>query len=334
MVKKTYLLLKERYDLRSQPEIVLLALSLLTIICICPFAIIRYFNHELGLAFINSLIVVVMLCFFIFVYTTRKVNSARLWMSLFVVCASLFEISIKGSSLVYWFFPGSIAIFYLLPYKSASLVNIIWLFGLAIILYQQVLSIEFWIMIITCALLIAFSYIIFRSHHKIQEKLKHLSSIDTLTLAGNRRALNTELALLAKKVKRTPYPLSLVILDLDNFKSINDQYGHIVGDDILKKVSELIDTNVRSDEKVYRYGGEEFVILPLNTDIDNAIITAEKVRKAVNDYLFDVVGNVTISMGVAQYCEGESPEEWVSRADSALYEAKESGRNTVRPCLA
>jgi len=131
---------------------------------------------------------------------------------------------------------------------------------------------------------------------------------------------------------RKKQPMCLILLDLDHFKRINDNYGHLIGDDILVAISKLLINNTRVLDTFYRYGGEEFIIAPLFVDLKAAGEIAEKLRVIVENYIFPSTISVTISLGVAQFQEGEKPADWINRADSALYLAKNSGRNKV--CLA
>ena len=132
-----------------------------------------------------------------------------------------------------------------------------------------------------------------------------------------------------QRAKRYKRPLSLIIFDIDHFKKINDTYGHKVGDEVLKALSKLIKKNIRKIDFAARWGGEEFVILAPETNVEGAKKLAEKLRQAVETYKFPTVGKVTISLGVAQLEPDEKPEDFIVRADMALYKAKEGGRNRV-----
>jgi diguanylate cyclase (GGDEF)-like protein len=124
--------------------------------------------------------------------------------------------------------------------------------------------------------------------------------------------------------------LSLVMADLDHFKSINDQYGHITGDHVLASVAAVFQSHLRTYDLAARYGGEEFVLLLPATSAEGAMVVAERMRKALADITVpDCPRQITMSLGVATWMPGETPEQFVARADAALYKAKNAGRNRV-----
>jgi len=128
---------------------------------------------------------------------------------------------------------------------------------------------------------------------------------------------------------RAHIPCSILILDVDYFKKINDTHGHVTGDNILMEVADLISANTRPSENLYRYGGEEFTIVAENTKIDGALQLAEKLRELIDQHAFISNIHVTASFGVAEVQRSEGPQGWLGRADTALFKAKESGRNRV-----
>jgi diguanylate cyclase (GGDEF)-like protein len=121
-----------------------------------------------------------------------------------------------------------------------------------------------------------------------------------------------------------------VLLDIDHFKRVNDTYGHDTGDFVLRKITELIKENVRRSDILARYGGEEFVIILPETDVKGTSRQIERMRKIIEKTSFDGVGNLTISAGITSYTGKDSSKSMITRADKALYLAKEDGRNRVR----
>jgi len=164
-------------------------------------------------------------------------------------------------------------------------------------------------------------------------KLKKLASTDTLTLLFNRRYFDQVLRREVDRRNRYKLPLTLVMIDIDHFKEINDTHGHEAGDNALRKVASIIADCARTADIVARYGGEEFVVILPQTDPENAVVFAERARAAVDAEeleLDDVKINLTISLGVAgTYAQGGStdPQTLINIADKALYEAKADGRN-------
>lgn len=161
--------------------------------------------------------------------------------------------------------------------------------------------------------------------------LYNLSSKDNLTGAYNRNKFYEILNREVYNTKTKRKNLSVIIYDIDFFKKINDKYGHLNGDIVLKEITSIVTQSIRKSDYMVRWGGEEFLILMPNTDKDGAYIAAEKLRKLIEEYKFSVEGidKVTCSFGVAKYIYGESIAEFINRADVALYDAKNTGRNKV-----
>lgn len=166
---------------------------------------------------------------------------------------------------------------------------------------------------------------------KANQKLAHLSQTDALTQLDNRHHWNTLIAHEFKRVKRYEQVSTLMMLDIDHFKKVNDTYGHVAGDKVIAEVSRVIRESVRETDFSARYGGEEFAICLTNTTAANAVILADRLRKAIESALVLDDGNViqvTISMGMAEFTANiESVDQWTKNADSALYKSKENGRN-------
>ena len=161
------------------------------------------------------------------------------------------------------------------------------------------------------------------------EELEKLATTDSLTNTYNRRKFNQLLNHEMERSRRHHHPLSLVIIDIDFFKSVNDQYGHAAGDDVLISMSKVMKTLMRKTDFICRIGGEEFGIILCDTDEGNAYDVAEKVRICIENTEFSISSQVTISAGIAEYNSDEVMNEFFKRADSALYEAKNTGRNRV-----
>lgn len=158
------------------------------------------------------------------------------------------------------------------------------------------------------------------------------AQIDPLTGINNRTAMDNMLAREVDLAHRNQTPLSLIVADIDFFKAINDQYGHATGDEVLRQFSQTISENLRSSDIVFRYGGEEFVILLTGTNREDAALVAERIRGAVEQVTFDCERGrlkLTASFGAASLTPGDSPEDLFRKADAALYQAKEAGRNCV-----
>ena len=170
-----------------------------------------------------------------------------------------------------------------------------------------------------------------RTLKSTQAELERLVATDRLTGVGNRRAFEQLTELEVAKANRYGVPVSLILFDIDNFKPINDNYGHTVGDSVLVRIARRVSSRLRDTDSIARWGGEEFAVVTPCTPVSGAYVVAEAIRHAVEEDPFLPVGNVTISLGIAQLLPHETATLWVSRADRFLYEAKRQGRN--RTCL-
>lgn len=147
---------------------------------------------------------------------------------------------------------------------------------------------------------------------------------DPLTGVSNRRAMDDALASLTAMKNRYEVIFSIAIVDIDHFKAVNDQRGHVAGDQVLQGVARLLDETARETDIVTRYGGEEFVVLMPQTELSGACVFGERIRQVVERKL-----SLTVSVGVAEAMEGETAEDLLRRADAGLYLAKSCGRNRV-----
>ncbi len=169
--------------------------------------------------------------------------------------------------------------------------------------------------------------------------VEELARHDTLTGAMNRRALMECLQSMIQSVKRKPFPFSIAFVDLDHFKQVNDSCGHRLGDDVLKIFAGILHESVRTTDRVARYGGDEFIVVLVDTAEDAAGVVLERMRENVARHNWKALGlnvNLSASIGVASFQPDETIEKMLARADDALYAAKSAGRNCVRvsPALA
>lgn len=161
-------------------------------------------------------------------------------------------------------------------------------------------------------------------------KFEVMAQVDNLTGLANRNSFESKMMDEFERIERyNSDPFSLIFFDIDHFKNINDTYGHLIGDHVLTSLSNLCKGLLRTNDMLARWGGEEFVaILPM-IDSQKAQIVAEKLRKNIEEYIFEQVGNITCSFGVSQHKAGDTPTALLHRIDNAMYDAKKSGRNRV-----
>jgi diguanylate cyclase (GGDEF)-like protein len=160
-------------------------------------------------------------------------------------------------------------------------------------------------------------------------QLEQMATVDALTGAENRRALEVELEIAIAGFQRDARPVALAVLDLDHFKTINDRFGHDEGDRVLQRFVQVVQASVRRTDRLYRYGGEEFVLLMPATDELGLELAMSHLRSQIRAALTVRDEPVTVSIGGAILRAGEKRDAWFTRADDALYRAKQGGRNRL-----
>ena len=161
------------------------------------------------------------------------------------------------------------------------------------------------------------------------------ASMDPLTGLANRKSFDQAIRKLAGEAMNSGHELALLMIDIDHFKAVNDNWGHQTGDEVLRHVAGVLGRAVRGQDTVARYGGEEFAILLPQSDLSSAISVAENIRRDLSRQPLPLKatppkGRVTLSIGASCYDPGDSISEWIGRSDSALYRAKAEGRDCVR----
>ncbi len=159
-----------------------------------------------------------------------------------------------------------------------------------------------------------------------QNRLERLTLTDELTGACNRRAFDEQFGKVLSRFNRHKVPFSLILLDIDRFKQVNDTRGHLEGDRVLKALAGIVRLQIRPTDLLSRWGGDEFAVL-MECGAEDAHVVANRIRLSASEELSD--RTVTVSAGIAEYCEGESPDDLIRRADQALYAAKNTGRDRV-----
>jgi len=170
-------------------------------------------------------------------------------------------------------------------------------------------------------------------NEKLEQEVKqaeHNASYDVLTNTYNRRIFEEIFLKELSRAKRYSHPLSIILLDIDEFKLFNDNYGHKTGDKVLCAIADLLHKSIRDSDTLARWGGEEFIIILPNISIDQATEKAELIRQEIADFLFFDSMKITCSFGVTSYVDKDNSDSIFARADKALYRAKEFNRNNIQ----
>ncbi len=318
---------RKRKIKRTAHEKMLLALSFGTVIWILPFTLYRFYRNEWLIAVVDLVVAVSMAFIFIFVYKTSKVKIVSIALILIAIVGNIISFYIKGVSQIYWVYPAMLVAYYLIdPNKGVILNSFLLLFYLPK-LYTSIDSITFSTILITVIITNIIAYVFASSLRKQEAILLKFASEDYLTSTGNRRALDESIQKLHAQLKNHDLTASLVLLDIDNFKNINDQFGHIVGDQVLVNLSTLLKDHCHQNTEIFRYGGEEFLVLCKHFTLKDTYKMAEQYRRLVKNKIQVKNNSISISIGVAEYIKEESIKDWIHRVDLALYQAKNQGKD-------
>ena len=238
---------------------------------------------------------------------------------------------LQGVTIVFWFYPCALIILSIAERQHARIMIVISV-ALLIPAAFSALSMEFAVRFVASYIMVAYlGDVVVRLLDSVQEQQAMLATTDPLTGAYNRRHMMTCVADAAEACRRGMGTASLIALDVDRFKSINDSQGHEAGDQALKGLVNTLLHRKRKLDEVFRIGGEEFVILAHDIEAGHATAFAESLRLHVEQANILDGQAMTVSIGVADYENNESIEAWIRRADVNLYQAKERGRNCVWP---
>jgi diguanylate cyclase (GGDEF)-like protein len=302
---------------------------------VLPFAVFRYVSGDYMLAFFDAMIMAGLALLTWHQYNTRNVRYASVALALLAVAAALVTVYFRGSTQIYWMYAVLVGAFYMLERHEALIVSAVAVIALVPALADEVsafvLATICCTIAVTCLLSFAFSTVTRRQ----RDALMQLARKDPLTGTGNRLALEEKLQEVISAGTRSTDTSSLLMLDLDHFKRVNDEFGHAAGDQILVRITEIINLRIRVTDSIYRIGGEEFVVVVQGQDLASSSRLAEQLRTIVEaNELGPSSRAVTISLGVAEYRRGETANAWLRRADDALYRAKHAGRNNTKHAAA
>jgi len=297
---------------------------------VLPFAVIRFLNQQWWIGLLDAAIVAGFATLGAFVLRSRRVRFASVSITVLCLIGYLSTLYMIGPQQLFWGYPTLVVAYYLLRPKEAVIATTVTLLATIPVFSAQ--SDIFVTATVTATMLLTavFAYAFAALTRNQRRQLMSLATRDPLTGVGNRRALDQKISEVIANRERSAATASLIMLDLDHFKSINDQYGHGVGDQILVRLTEIINLRIRVTDSLYRIGGEEFVIVVERQDLDRATRLAEQLRTLVEANELAPERAITISLGVSELRPGEDGESWLRRADGALYAAKRAGRNLTR----
>ena len=246
-----------------------------------------------------------------------------------IAVSLVFSLVTQGLYGALWCYPAVLFCFFILPQRiaiAASACMLVFAAPLAYMYVNEGTALRF---AISLALNIVVVSIITSVVADLQRELMDQADTDPLTGALNRRHMEFLLSEAVERRSRSAAPASVLLMDIDHFKSINDRFGHNTGDEVLKNLVSLIKKHMRKLDRVFRTGGEEFLILLPDTKSADATTYAERLRVLIAEAALTKECQVTVSIGVAQCGPNQTIESWIKNADDALYFAKQDGRNRV-----
>ncbi|MFU8878365.1 MAG: GGDEF domain-containing protein, partial [Wenzhouxiangellaceae bacterium] len=293
-------------------------------IVIFPFALYRFYVGDWMIALFDLVITLVFLSLVVLAWRFENAETVGKLAALLLTLSAL--AAVLGFDLpAIWVFAVLVANFLLAAGWFAAILSAL-LIG-AIVLQHGAFDdpVEFWAFLSVAVLVALFSSLFAYRSNLQHESLSELAHHDPLTGAGNRRALRQDLTRIVSLAREHHLEAGLALLDLDQFKPVNDRHGHDTGDRILVEFAEIIQATLRTSDRCYRFGGDEFVVLLPGTRREGLVVAVTKLRERIRAELESPDGPVTASIGATGLLPGETVHAWLSRADRALYRAKAEG---------
>ena len=316
---------------RSVEEIIIIACAMIMTVTLTPFAIYRYSNEQYAVALLEIISVGVICGIGIYVWKTRKTKVMTIVTSAFMLIVLVAFNYMLNTSVLIWIYPTIMVVYFINSLKISAVLVTPAMLALMPLLIKERPTVEVISIVVTLIICQLFGYLLSRKIQQQYYRLEQLVNQDGLTGALNRRAFDERTDFLhnfsIRHNKKEEAIASLILFDIDNFKAINDEYGHQEGDKILIELTRIVKKNIRGIDQLYRYGGEEFVVIANGADAFKATELAEKIRLTIESSHISELTRVTASFGIAELHNLEPAKRWVERADQAMYRAKRAGRN-------
>jgi len=318
-----------KYRLRKDFQLAIVTLlGTIALVGLTPFAILRGIGGQWLLLAMDLLIQAGILGGVLYAWITGDTRRPSLFLAYFIGAMAVVAAHALGPAGRHWFYPAIVASFFLIDRRHATAITLTVLVAMLLtgsVLGSALETASFYVTAIVCALL---SYAFAHRTAMQRGQLETLAARDPLTGIYNRRTLIEDLERAREVFKREGRGYAVLVLDLDEFKDVNDRHGHLAGDKVLIALARLLEKNIRKGDRLYRFGGEEFVILVPAAQPDGLKPMAEKLRKKVAETIATPDDKpITTSIGAALLRQDESVADWFARADTALYVAKNAGRN-------
>jgi diguanylate cyclase (GGDEF)-like protein len=307
---------------------VILLCSTLSVLVITPFALFRFGQGEFDAGLVDLALVTTIAWANAHAWRTGQSDGPGLVMVLVNTVGCLAVTALLGLTGSFWAYAVVLMNFFLAGRLMAMVASAALIAGIAMQLQPLLTTVQLVSFIATTCLVCLYAYVFALRAARQAGRLQDLALRDPLTGIGNRRLMELDLDEAAQRFSRSsPTQPALAVLDLDHFKQVNDRHGHEAGDQVIIDFVALVRQSLRRGDRLYRLGGEEFVVLLGDVDNAGVWVALTKVHTQVRARLRSPAGPVTVSIGAAVLAEGESWPAWLARADQALYAAKHNGRN-------
>lgn len=296
---------------------------------ITPFAAMRFLQGNVVAGLIDTSILLIICSGMAYAWITGDTRRSGMVLAVIACSGAVAVAAAVGNVGLFWLYPCLVTTFFLVAPRVAALLN---LTSIAAMMTQGDAfqsDVQMWTFTATAVVVSATAFAFAQRTNNQRERLEQLATIDPLTGVQNRRSMDEELNQAAAHAERTGVSYALVMMDIDHFKNVNDTYGHGVGDGVLVDLVTLLQQSTRKSDQLFRYGGEEFVILLPGVDGAGLSAVMNNLQHILRKQVRHPGGAISASFGVALLKHGEPVDDWLGRADSALYEAKELGRDRV-----
>ena len=298
-----------------------------TVLGLLPFAVYRFLNGEFVIGLIDAVLMLGIAAAVAYAWLSGNTRRPGLFMVVIDTAGAMTTATISGEIGRDWMYVALLSNFFLVDRRIASFFAVVALLMLALHGKSFETTLQMVSFLTTASLVSAFAFIFAARTESHRLQLEALATHDPLTGVDNRRAMEHELQIAVELCKRSRAACGLVMLDLDHFKDVNDRHGHNAGDRVLIDFADLLGKSTREVDRLFRFGGEEFVLLLPGTDVAGLRSVTEKLRGKIAAQLLGPSGPVTSSLGAAALRPDEDWQAWLTRADAALYRAKGDGRN-------
>ena len=303
--------------------------AILVLFAVTPFTLYRWHSGNITGVIANLTVMALVGAVLILVLTTKKTRLAGSLFTVVTASGVILSSLTLGPTAIGWGYLTMWVNYLLTSLRVALVLNVVLIAALAINPKTFDGAAQIASFVVTAGLVTVFGYIFAALLSKQQTQLETAALQDPLTRVGNRRLMRRDLDSAIRQRAASNRSFTLMMVDLDHFKKLNDEYGHDAGDQVLKDFAQSLRKQIRTSDGLYRFGGEEFVLLFRDTDEVVAQRLATALHQSTTTHLTGPAGGLSFSAGLAVLRSNEDQDGWLRRADHALYEAKATGRNRV-----